>query len=153
MSRVEGVVGQKMSPAPVTVSPAATLAEARALLDRHRIRHLIILEGERLVGIITDRDIRQASLPHPPGRPHPEGDPLLELIRVGQAMTKEVITVTPETSLEHAAMLLIYHRIGGLPVVKEGRVVGIITEKDLLEALLECIGVGGAEEEQGGLRA
>ena len=149
VSRVEGVVGQKMNPAPVTASPSATLGEARALLDRHRVRHVVVLEGDQLVGIITDRDIRQASLPHPPGQPHPEGDPLMDLIRVGQAMTKEVITVTPETPLEHAAMLLIYHRIGGLPVVKEGRLVGIITETDLLEALLECMGLGGAQEERG----
>jgi len=147
--RVEGVVGQKMSAAPVTVGPSATLAEARALLDRHRIRHLVVLEGEQLAGIITDRDIRQASLPHPPDQPRLEGDPLLDLIRVGQAMTQEVITVTPETPLEHAAMLLIYHRIGGLPVVKEGRLVGIITETDLLEALLEYMGLGGAQEERG----
>jgi 3-hydroxybutyryl-CoA dehydratase len=149
VSRVEGVVGQKMNSALVTVSPSATLAEARALLDRHRVRHAVVLEGEQLVGIITDRDIRQASLPHPPGQPHLEGDPLLDLIRVGQAMTKEVITVTLETPLEHAAMLLIYHRIGGLPVVKEGRVVGIITETDLLEALLECIGLGVRRGEPG----
>ncbi len=148
-SRVDGVVGQKMNPAPVIVSPSATLAEARALLDRYRVRHLVVLEGEQLVGITTDRDIRQASLPHPPGQPHLEGDPLLDLIRVGQAMTEEVITVTPGTPLEYAAMLLIYHRIGGLPVMKEGRIVGIITETDLLEALLECMGLGGAQEERG----
>lgn len=149
VSRVERLVGQKMSPSPVTVSPSATLAEARTLLDRYRVRHLIVLEGEQLVGIITDRDIRQASLPHPPGQPHAEGDPLLDLIRVGQAMTKEVITVTPETPVQYAAMLLIYHRIGGLPVFQEGRVVGIITETDLLEALLECMGVGTGQEERG----
>jgi len=149
LSRVEGVVGQRMNAVPVTINSSTTLGEARALLNSHRIRHLIVLEGEQLVGIITDRDIRQASLPHPPGQPHAEGDPLLDLIRVGQAMTKEVITVTPETPVQHAAMLLIYHRIGGLPVVQEGRVVGIITETDLLEALLECMGVGGGHEERG----
>ena len=149
LSRVEGVVGQRMNAVPVTINSSTTLGEARALLNSHRIRHLIVLEGEQLVGIITDRDIRQASLPHPPGQPHAEGDPLLDLIRVGQAMTKEVITVTPETPVQHAAMLLIYHRIGGLPVVQEGRVVGIITETDLLEALLECMGVGTGQEERG----
>jgi len=149
LSRVEGVVGQRMNAVPVTINSSTTLGEARALLNSHRIRHLIVLDGEQLVGIITDRDIRQASLPHPPGQPHAEGDPLLDLIRVGQAMTKEVITVTPETPVQHAAMLLIYHRIGGLPVVQEGRVVGIITETDLLEALLECMGVGAGQEEQG----
>ena len=149
LSPVEGVVAEKMNPAPATINPSATLAEARALLDRQRVRHLIVLEGEQLVGIITDRDIRQASLPHPPGQPHAEGDPLLDLIRVGQAMTKEVITVTPETPVQHAAMLLIYHRIGGLPVVQEGRVMGIITETDLLEAFLECMGLGGGHEERG----
>lgn len=136
------VVGQKMSSAPVSVNPSTTLAEARALLRGHRIRHLIVLEGEQLVGIITDRDIRQASLPHPPDQPRAAGDPLMGLIRVGQAMTREVLTVAPETPLEEAAMLLINHRIGGLPVVKDGRVVGIITETDLLKALVESMGLG-----------
>jgi 3-hydroxybutyryl-CoA dehydratase len=145
--RVEGTVSQKMNAAPVTVGPSATLSEARVLLDRHRVRHLIVLDGEQLAGIITDRDIRQASLPHPPGQPHPEGDPLLELIRVGQAMTKEVITVMPDTLLEHAAMLLIHHRIGALPVVTQGRVVGIITETDLLGAFLGSMGLGSSHEE------
>jgi CBS domain-containing protein len=149
LNRVKGVVSEKMTAPPVTVSPSATLTEARTLLDRHRVRHLIVLDQWQLVGIITDRDIRQASLPHPPGQPHPEGDALMDLVRVSQAMTKEVITVMPETLLEHAAMLLIYHRIGALPVVKQGRVVGIITETDLLEAFLECMGLGGVHEGRG----
>ena len=148
LNRVKGVVSEKMTAPPVTVSPSATLTEARTLLDRHRVRHLIVLDQWQLVGIITDRDIRQASLPHPPGQPHPEGDALMDLVRVSQAMTKEVITVMPETLLEHAAMLLIYHRIGALPVVKQGRVVGIITETDLLEAFLECMGLGASTKDE-----
>jgi 3-hydroxybutyryl-CoA dehydratase len=147
LNRVKGVVSERMNSAPVTIGPSASLTEARELMDRHRVRHLIVLDQGRLVGIITDRDIRQASLPHPPGQPHPEGDPMMDLIRVGQAMTKEVITVTPETLLEHAAMLLIHHRIGALPVVKQGGVVGIITETNLLEAFLGGMGLGSSHEE------
>jgi len=134
------VVGQRMSPRPVSIGPSTSLAEARALLHAHRIRHLVVLEGERLVGIITDRDIRQASLPRPPDQPHFNGDPMMDLVRTGQAMTKEVITVTPDTPLEHAATLMILHRIGGLPVVEDERVVGIITETDILGAFLEHTG-------------
>jgi CBS domain-containing protein len=104
------------------------LAEARALLDQHRIRHLPVLEKGKLLGIITDRDIRSAAAASS-----------LDRVKVGDAMTKKVITVTPETHIQQAAKLLLANRIGGLPVLQEGALQGIITETDLLNALVEIM--------------
>lgn len=120
---------------PLTIHPAATLAEAKALLDQHRIRHLPVVEGEKLVGIIAARDISQASFPGPPGEPSPETEALLPLIKVGEVMTRKVITISPKATMREAAQLLVSHKIGGLPVLENDRLVGIITETDVLEAL------------------
>ena len=122
------LVKERMSQGLVTVTPDATLAQARALLDQHRIRHLLVLEGGKLAGIITDRDIRSAA-----------SAASLEQVRVSRAMTRNVITVTPETHIQDAAKLLLTHRIGGLPVLKQGELHGIITETDLLNALVEVM--------------
>jgi acetoin utilization protein AcuB len=122
------LVKERMSPRFITVRPDASLAEARALLDRHRIRHLPVIREGSLVGIITDRDIRSAA---------PASS--LDRVKVGDAMTKKVITVTPETHIQQAAKLLLMNKIGGLPVLKEGALQGIITETDLLNALVEIM--------------
>lgn len=141
--RMRGVlVGGWMQSNPLTISPENSLAEARALLDLHRIRHLPVVEEEKLVGILAARDISQASLPGPAGRPSPETDALLKIIRVGDVMTRAVITITPEATMGEAAMLLVSHKIGALPVLLEDeRLVGIITETDVLEALVAMIGI------------
>lgn len=135
------LVGDWMRRSPLTISAGATLTQAKALLDQHRIRHLPVVEGEELRGIITDRDIRQASFPGPPGKPALETEALLDLIKVGEAMNRNIITTTPSASIGQAAKLFTSHQIGGLPVLESGRLVGIITETDLLLALAEIIGV------------
>ncbi len=135
------LVGERMRRDPLTISPDATLAEAKSLLSQQRIRHLPVVEGGALRGIITDRDIRQASFPGPPGRPAPETEALLGLIKVSEAMNRNVIATSPEASIGEAAKLLLSHKIGGLPVLEGDRLVGIITETDLLEALIEIVGV------------
>lgn len=122
------LVKERMSPTPITIHPNASLAEARACLDQHRIRHLPALEEGRLVGIITDRDIRSAA-----------SASSLEQVKVADAMTRNVFTVSPETQVQVAAKLMLTHRIGGLPVVKKGELLGIITETDLLNALVEIM--------------
>jgi acetoin utilization protein AcuB len=122
------LVKEKMSPTPITIHPNASLVEAKACLDQHRIRHLPALEEGRLVGIITDRDIRSAA-----------SASSLEHVKVADTMTRNVITVSPETQVQVAAKLMLTHRIGGLPVVKKGELLGIITETDLLNALVEIM--------------
>jgi CBS domain-containing protein len=122
------LVKERMSPAPITIHPRANLAEARAFLDQHRIRHLPVVEGGKLVGILTDRDIRSAA-----------SASSLDKVTVAEAMTRNVITVSHDTQVQEAAKLMLAHRIGGLPVLNRGALQGIITETDLLNALVEIM--------------
>ena len=122
------LVKERMSPRFIIIGPDASLAEARSLLDQHRIRHLPVVEKGNPVGIITDRDIRSAASASSLGQ-----------VKVGEIMTRNLIMVTPDTQVQEAAKLMVTHRIGGLPVQKEGKLVGIITETDLLNALVEIM--------------
>lgn len=125
-----------MSTSPTTVSSKTPVSEARELMQRRVIRHLLVLEGDRLIGIITDRDIR-LNLPSPATSLSVwEINYLLSKLTVGETMTKSVITVEPEQPIEEAARLMLDHRIGALPVVADGRLVGILTETDLLRAFV-----------------
>jgi CBS domain-containing protein len=131
-----------MVPSPITIGPQATGAEAEALLEARRIRHLPVMDEDHLVGMITDRDIRLASMPRPrKGSNHP--DALLQLIRVEQLMTRDLVTVTPVTPIEEAARLMLERRLGALPVLEGERLVGIISQGDLLKALLALLKPGG----------
>lgn len=122
------LVRERMSQRLVTIQPDASLAEARALLDQHRIRHLpVVLEGS-LVGILTDRDVRSAG-----------SAASLERVKVADAMTRNVISVAPETQVQEAARLMLNHRIGALPVLQKGKLVAIITETDLLTSFVELV--------------
>ena len=127
-----------MVPNPVTIGPKATVAEAEALLDAHRIRHLPVMAGDRLVGMITDRDVRLASMPRPRKEPS-QPDALLQLVHVDQVMTQDPATASPDMPIAEAARLMLDHRYGGLPVVAEGRLVGIISQGDLLKALIDLL--------------
>lgn len=138
-------VGEKMTKDVITISPKEGLLVAKHILDEKKIRHLPVVSGEKLVGIITDRDIRR-NLPSPvTGLEIHEISYLLEKLQVQKVMTREVISVTPETSIEAAANLLLAHKIGGLPVLDGERLVGIITEGDVLRALIERGRAGGEE--------
>lgn len=138
-------VGDKMTKEVVTISPKEGVTVAKHILDEKRIRHLPVVSAGKLVGIITDRDIRR-NLPSPATSLEiHEIAYLLDKLQVQMVMTREVVSVTPETSIEAAASLLLAHKIGGLPVLDGERLVGIITEGDLLRALLEREQEGGEE--------
>jgi acetoin utilization protein AcuB/CBS domain-containing protein len=123
----------------ITVNIAAPLSEALALMREHDIRRLpAVIDTGELRGIITQGDIRGADVLRAGGMdPLLIGDALRQ-IKIYQVMTERPLTVTPETSLREAAMLMIENKIGGLPVVDTNNlVVGIITESDLFEALVQ----------------
>lgn len=121
-------VKQKMTELPVTIAPNDTLEKAAAKMNAGKFRRLPVVEHSKLVGIITDRDLRQ-HLGH------------LAKTKVRDAMSENVVTVSPLTTLEHAAHLMLQHRVGGLPVVQEdGGVVGIVTTSDVLGAFLNFVG-------------
>ena len=129
-------VKEWMSPSPTTADPKMSVSEARELMRRKVIRHLLVTEEERLVGIVTDRDIR-LNLPSPATSLSVwEINYLLTRLTVGDVMTKAVITVEPERPIEEAARLMLEHRIGALPVVDGGLLGGILTETDLLRAFV-----------------
>lgn len=126
----------------VTVSPDESFRTAMHLIRQKGIRHLPVVEGKRLVGVVTDRDLRQAAPSGATSLSTHELHYILERLTVREIMTKQVVTIRPEQTIEDAALLLLGHRIGGLPVVQEGELCGIITETDILQAFLQLRGKG-----------
>ncbi|MEE9173237.1 MAG: CBS domain-containing protein [candidate division NC10 bacterium] len=122
---------------PVTVSPQETLRSAWRIIREHRIRHLPVVERGRLVGIVTDRDLRHALPSRAVGLETHEIPHLAEKVSIWEVMARAVVTIDREAPIEEAARLLLKYRIGGLPVVKGETLVGIITKTDLVRALLE----------------
>jgi acetoin utilization protein AcuB len=137
-------VGDRMTPAPLTVRATAKVADAVRLMREARIRHLPVVNGgNRLVGIVTDRDLRQVILdPRLQERLGPGLGDMLESLAIKDVMTWAVITVRPETEIRDAARLLHQRKIGALPVVKDNRVVGILTETDVIRVFAEVLGEG-----------
>ena len=119
----------------ITVGPGVTLEEAYRLLLEKGIRHLPVMEEGRLVGIITDRDIRLAT-----SHLNPKGS-CPGCTRVAEVMTQEVVTAHPLDPVEEAARVMRERKIGSLPVMEDGALVGIVTGIDLLDALLKLTGV------------
>jgi acetoin utilization protein AcuB len=130
------VVQDFMTENPITVRSNDSVWYALRMLRSHEIRHLPVVEGKRLVGIISDRDFRQVlpsslAMPEEQARFRTWGSQ----VKVREIMTRKVLTVTPEARTDKAARLMVEHRIGCLPVVRGSTLVGIITTIDLLRAL------------------
>jgi acetoin utilization protein AcuB len=125
-----------MTSLPFTVRPSMSVTEARAEMSRRHIRHLIVLdEGGLLLGMVTDRDVR-LNLPSPATSLSVwEVNYLLGRLTVGEIMKQPVLTVDPARDVREAARILIDHKIGALPVTDGFKLVGIVTETDLLHAL------------------
>jgi acetoin utilization protein AcuB len=123
-------VAQIMSRKLITISPDKRVNEALKMMQRHDIRHLPVVEGDRLLGWVTSRDLREVLLASMIGK-----------ITIQDVMMREFLTVSPETGVEEAARLAHEHKIGGMPVVEAGRLVGIITVMDLLGAFLSMLGL------------
>jgi acetoin utilization protein AcuB len=130
-------VRDKMNSEVITIAPDQNLRMARERMHKHRVRRLPVVEHGKLVGIVTDRDVRQAWASPATSLSVHELLYLLDHVTVAEVMTWKTFTVTADTPLVEAARLLHDHKIGGLPVVEGSAVVGMITETDLLEALIE----------------
>jgi acetoin utilization protein AcuB len=137
-------VKEVMTRDPLTIDPEAPLGTAIDVMRRKRIRHLpVIDDAGRLLGIITDRDLRQATFAPALAEHLSLGaqrrlrgiGQALEDLRVKHAMTWVVVTTDPEAPIARAAVIMFERRIGSLPVVEDGKLVGILTERDLLLAL------------------
>lgn len=127
-------VADWMTPAPLTLPPETPLLEAADFLRTHGIRQLPLVRQGRLCGIVSDRDVKLAT--PSPLDPNPAYDRPVSTI-----MNADVITVRPDDLLVHAARLMRRRKIRCLPVISGDRLVGIITDTDLLDALLAACGV------------
>ena len=132
-------VEERMIRQVVTLTESASLREALALLQRHRIRHIPVVENGRLVGILTDRDVKRATPSLLSGISQEDYDRVLVQTHVSQVMTRNPFSVTPSTSLKDATKLLAERKYGALPVVEGDRLVGILTNTDLLRAFYESL--------------
>lgn len=125
-----------MRQALVTVEPDTPARVAAELMQRRQVRHLLVVEkDERLIGILTDRDLRHAAFLPLLARHFTWEERWLRTPRVRDIMTWNVVTVEPDADLARASLLMFKRRIGSLPVIDGGRLVGILTERDVLEAL------------------
>ncbi len=134
----------KMERNPITISPDASFYEARKLIQEEGIRHLPVVDGKgKLVGIVTDRDIREAGPSDATLLSVQEINYLLGKLKVGGIMTpaEKLVTIQPDTLIEKAVQLLHDHKIGSLPVVDGDKLVGIITETDILELFVDVVGL------------
>lgn len=128
----------------VTAPPETPILEARRRMLERRIRHLLVTDTDgSLVGIVTDRDIRLNLPSQATSLSIWEINHLLTKLTVGEVMTRAVITVGPERAAHQAAQLMLDHSIGALPVTQGGRLVGIVTETDVLRAFVWL--AGGSE--------
>jgi acetoin utilization protein AcuB len=135
-------VGRRMTRTVITVSRDSSVLHVRNLLREKNINQVPVVEGKKVVGIITDGDIRENSASPASTLSIHELNYLLSEMKAGDIMTRNPATVSPETPVEEAARILNEKKIGCLPVVKNDELVGIITTCDMLNVLLEVMGVG-----------
>ncbi|MEW6718983.1 MAG: CBS domain-containing protein [Thermodesulfobacteriota bacterium] len=124
-------VGKRMTKDPKTVSADDTLSDAARIMREHGFNHLPVMEGERLAGILTDTDLRNASID--PGGAAGGNRAVREVMR------SPVWSLTPEDSVEDALLVITRKRFGALPVLSGDRLVGIITKSDLLKAFADVL--------------
>lgn len=120
-----------MIPDPITTTENASISDAIELMKINSIRHLpVVSKGNRLIGFVTLADLKQGLLPS-----------LLSDISLSDLMVKNPIVIDPNSDIETAARLIYKHKIGGIPVVKNQKLVGIITETDILRAFIDMMGL------------
>lgn len=131
------LVSEVMTPDPIVIESDLPLAEVERLMEEHNVRRLPVLEDGRLVGIISKGDLREARMAELASRHPYEPVDKGSWLTVAEAMTSPVITVTPQAPLVEAARLMLEHKIGGLPVMEFGQLVGILTDTDIICLLVK----------------
>jgi acetoin utilization protein AcuB len=130
------LVRDHMTPDPLVLAPEESLRTARQLMKERGLRRFPVLESGKLVGIVTDRDIRQADISSAVVQERRYVEYILDRVQVRGIMSPDPITISPDAPLTEAARLILENKIGGLPVVSGDSLVGIITETDMISALL-----------------
>jgi acetoin utilization protein AcuB len=132
-----------MSKNVITVEADDSMQQAISLMKERKIRMLPVLQGGKLVGVVSDTDLKRASASDATMLDVHEMLYLISKIKVKDIMTKEPITVSPDCTVEETAVLLMEHKISGVPVVEEGsKVVGVISRDDLFKVLIDLSGFG-----------
>lgn len=132
---INGIVRSWMSAPVVTVTPETSLTEARKIIDERQIRALAVVKDEKLVGIITKRGLLRLDLSILENESWNQGVDMTEET-VGEVMTLKPITLLPETLMPKAARIMLENKITALPVVENNKLVGIVTNSDLLRFIL-----------------
>jgi acetoin utilization protein AcuB len=134
------LVGNRMTPNPIVVSPTLPIAEAIDLMRQNDVHRFPVVDKKgKLVGVVAHEDLMYASPSSITSLNVWEISYLMNQIQVREAMTAEVITVTEDTTLEEAASLMRNKDVGGLPVMRDKKGVGIITESDIFDVFLELL--------------
>ncbi|MBN2502326.1 MAG: CBS domain-containing protein [Anaerolineales bacterium] len=134
------LVSDWMTPDPLVVYRHTTVPEAYQLMDEYKIRRLPVMDADDLIGIVTLGDLRAAKASTASSLSTYELEYFLSQQMVEDSMTADPITVKADVEISNAAQLMLAHKIGGLPVMDAGRLVGIITESDIFRALIELCG-------------
>ena len=140
----EGYIKEKMQRNPITIAPDASFYEARAIIRDKGIRHLPVVDkNHHLVGLVTDQDIREAAPSDATSLSVHELHYLLGKLKVSAFMTPKakLISITPDTIIEKAVQLMHDHKIGCLPILDGEKLLGIITETDILDLFVDLFGV------------
>lgn len=133
----EATVNEIMMSSPVTLKIEDILGLADDIMTLARIRHIPIIEGKRVVGILSQRDLFRSALVKAMGFKPAEQKDLLKSLHIQEVMSQPVITVTRETTVKRAARLMMEKKIGCLPVVEGETLVGLVTETDILRYVAE----------------
>jgi len=116
---------------PITIGPNASVSESIELMKANSIRHLpVVTRGKRLAGFLTLADLTQGLIPS-----------MLGDVSLDDLIIKNPITVSPDDDIEFAAQLIYNHKIGGMPVVEDGKLVGIVTATDMLRTFIDMMGI------------
>jgi CBS domain-containing protein len=130
------IVRNWMTLNPISITPQTTLPEVHRLMDEYNIRRLPVINKGKLVGIVTRGDVREAQASDATTLSVYELNFLLDRLTTREFMAYEPITISPDDPIAEAARLMLQHKIGGLPVVENGELVGIITETDFCRLLI-----------------
>lgn len=134
------LVKDRMTPDPITVTPEISVGEAQAAMRRKKVHRFPVVDKKgQLVGIVSEPDLLNAGPSSATSLSIWEVTYMLNQITVGTVMSRKVITVDEDCPIEEAARLMRQHSIGGMPVLHDGRLVGIITESDIFDAFLELL--------------
>ncbi len=132
------LVRSQMSSPPITVHPETSFQQALALMQEHGIRRVpVVDEAGHLIGIVAQRDLLIAALRY-----------LQPRVEVSQVMATKVVTVSPDAPITRVATLMLENKIGGMPVIEDDKVVGVITESDIFRCFVQLHAAEGDASEQ-----